>query len=165
MYKNNQVNSFQPETEHYFEILKYSKIIFYLIEHKIKSYSPLHWSEARLNSIRSNHVLKKFRHCELRTSVIFLWCCIFHVCICDLIFLLHLLTSHRKLKGLWIFGEPLWTLDPSEKSNETAATISSTKTLLNMIFLLSELKTVLDNYVILSIILTIKTRTSLPCYD
>ena len=123
MYKNNQVNSFQPETEHYFEILKYSKIIFYLIEHKIKSYSPLHWSEARLNSIRSNHVLKKFRHCELRATVIFLWCCIFHVCICDLIFLLHLLTSHRKLKGLWIFGEPLWTLDPSEKSNEMAKTI------------------------------------------
>ena len=122
MYKNNQVNSFQPETEHYFEILKYSKIIFYLIEHKIKSYSPLHWSEARLNSIKSNHVLKKFRHCELRATVIFLWCCIFHICICDLIFLLHLLTSHRKLKGLWIFGEPLWTLDPSEKSNEMAAT-------------------------------------------
>ena len=77
MYKNNQVNSFQPETEHYFEILKYSKIIFYLIEHKIKSYSPLHWSEARLNSIRSNHVLKKFRHCELLATVIFLWCCFF----------------------------------------------------------------------------------------
>ena len=38
-------------------------------------------------------------------------------------YLLHLLTSHRKLKGLWIFGEPLWTLDPSEKSIEMAATI------------------------------------------
>ena len=122
MYKNNQVKSFQPETEHYFEILKYSKIIFYLIEHKIKSYSPLHWSEARLNSIRSNHVLKKFRHCELRATIIF-YDALFFIFVFAMWYLLHLLTSHRKLKGLWIFGEPLWTLDPSEKSNEMAATI------------------------------------------
>ena len=122
MYKNNQVKSFQPETEHYFEIFKYSKIIFYLIEHKIKSYSPLHWSEARLNSIRSNHVLKKFRHSELNVTIIF--CdAVFFIFVFVMWYLLHLLTSHRKLKGLWIFGEPLWTLDPSEKSIEMAATI------------------------------------------
>ena len=115
MYKNNQVNSFQPETEHYFEILKYSKIIFYLIEHKIKSYSPLHWSEARLNSIRSNHVLKKFRHCELRATVIFLWCCIFHICICDVIFIAFTYFTQEieglvDLWGTFMDTGPIWKI-------------------------------------------------------